>query len=240
METEDPRRRILINSLSLGAASLLLEPRAALADVTFGDQPARLPPEQSIYRIRGQAFVNGKEASLETRIGPNDHVRTGPNSELIFVVGGHSMLLRENTDISMRGSEPEHDSFIISALRLLTGKLLAVSRNQRTRYMTSTATLGIRGTGIYIEAEPDLTYFCTCYGKTTIQATHDPLSRATVESKHHDRPMFIARSGKSGRHITKAGFRDHTDEELLLIETIVGRTTPFPVPFDGPDPYSGA
>ena len=53
-------------------------------------------------------------------------------------------------------------------LRLLTGSLLSVfgerGANQALSVNTSTATIGIRGTGIYMEAEPDLTYLCTCYG----------------------------------------------------------------------------
>lgn len=237
MEAEDPRRRLLINGLSAGLFSLLLDPRIARADATYSEQPSQLPPGQSIYRLRGEAYVNGQGATLDTRIGPNDRIRTGKDSEIIFVVGGHSMLVRDNSDIALKGGERENGSFFISALRLLTGKLLAVSRHQRTRYFTSTATIGIRGTGIYIEAEPDLTYLCTCYGKVVVGANHDPLSKDIVTSVHHDRPLFITAHGKSGKNIRRAGFRNHTDEELLLIETIVGRSTPFTLPYEGSNPY---
>lgn len=239
MELEDPRRRILINGLSVGLCSLFLKPGSANADVVYSEPPAQLPPGQSIYRIRGDLFVNGQLANLDTRIGPNDAIRTGKNSEAIFVVGGHSMLVRENSDLVLKGAEVENGSFIVSALRLLTGKLLAVSRNQKYSLRTPTATIGIRGTGIYAEAEPDLTYFCTCYGKTNIFARNDPLSQDTVVSTHHNRPLYIAAKGKPGKHIRHAGYRNHTDEELLLIETIVGRTTPFKVPYEGANPYLG-
>jgi len=237
METEDPRRRILINGLSAGLFSMVLGSRESRADAVYSEQAAQLPPGQSIYRLRGEVFVNGQEAKLDTHIGPNDHVRTGKDSEVIFVVGGHSMLVRDNSELSLKGGEQDGGSFFISALRLLTGKILAVSRNQRTRYITSTATIGIRGTGVYIEAEPDLTYLCTCYGKTWVGARNDPHSRDLVASVHHDRPLFITAHGKTGKNIRRAGFRHHTDEELLLIETIVGRTTPFKVPYEGANPY---
>ena len=237
MELDDPRRRILISALSVGACSLLIRPGSARADALYSELPTQLPPGQSVYRIRGELFVNGQPASLDTHIGPNDTVRTGKNSEAIFVVGGHSMLVRENSDLALKGAETDSGSFIVSALRLITGKLLAVSRSQRYSLRTPTATIGIRGTGIYAEAEPDLTYFCTCYGKTNIFARNDPLSQDTVVSTHHNRPLYIAAKGKPGKHIRHAGYRNHTDEELLLIETIVGRTTPFKVPYDGPNPY---
>lgn len=237
MELDDPRRRILIGALSVGACSLLLRPGSVRADAVYAEPPAQLPPGQSIYRIRGEFFVNGQPATIDTRIGPNDTIRTGVRSEAIFVVGGHSMLVRENTDLTLKGAETAAGSFFISAFRLITGKLLAVSRDQRYALHTPTATIGIRGTGIYAEAAPDLTYFCTCYGKTNIFARNDPLSQDTVVSTHHNRPLYIAAKGKPGKHIRHAGYRNHTDEELLLIETIVGRTTPFKVPYDGPNPY---
>ena len=237
MELEDPRRRLLINALSVGAGSLLLNSGSAWADAVYADPPVQLPPGQSIYRIRGELFANGQLADLDTDIGPNDEIHTGKNSEAIFVVGGHSMMLRQNSKLALKGAETEVGAFIVSALRLITGKLMAVSRDQRYSLRTPTATIGIRGTGIYAEAEPDLTYFCTCYGKSNIFARNDPLSQDTVVSTHHNRPLFIAGKGKAGKHIRHAGYRDHTDEELLLIETIVGRTTPFKVPYDGPNPY---
>jgi hypothetical protein len=237
METEDPRRRILINGLSAGLMALLLKPRMADADAVYSEQPAKLPAGQSIYRLRGQVYVNNQEATLDTHVGPNAEVRTGVNSEAIFVVGGHAMLVRENSDLLIKGAEVEEASFIVTALRLLTGKLLAVSRNQKYTLRTPTATIGIRGTGVYSEVEPDLTYLCTCYGKTSIVTHNDPLSRETVVATHHNHPLYISAKGKPGKHIQRAGFKNHTDEELLLIETIVGRTTPFKMPYEGPNPY---
>ena len=239
-EAEDPRRRLLISGLSAGLISLMLKSGTAHADAVYSEQPSRLPPGQSIYRIRGDVSVNGKTAGLDTHIGPGANVKTGKDSEVIFVAGGHAILLREDTDLTIKGEESGVASFLISALRLLNGKLLAVSRKQNYALRTPTATIGIRGTGLYVEVEPDLTYLCTCYGKTNVFARNDPHSQDTVVATHHNRPLYIAAKGHSGKLIRKAGFRNHTDEELLLIETIVGRTTPFPVPFDGPNPYQGS
>ncbi|HEX7640737.1 MAG TPA: hypothetical protein VF472_00875 [Burkholderiaceae bacterium] len=239
-EAEDPRRRILIQALSAGAAAMLLKPGEARADAVYSETPSRLPPGQSIYRIKGEVTVDGKEATLDTPIRAGSTVRTGADSEVIFVAGGHSMLVRENGVLVINGREEGIGGFLVSAMRLLQGKLLAVSRKQNYSISTPTATIGIRGTGLYVEAEPDLTYLCTCYGKTTVFARHDVHSQDTVVATHHNRPLYIAAKGKEGKLIRKAGFRSHTDEELLLIETLVGRTTPYPVPYDGPDnPYFG-
>ena len=110
---------------------------------------------------------------------------------------------------------------------MLTGKLLSVSRNSPMRVSTATATVGIRGTGFYVESDPELSYFCTCYGATEVASSTDPLSREVIAASHHDRPVYIAKDGAEGRKIRNAPFLNHTDQELALIETLVGRRVPF-------------
>ncbi len=120
---------------------------------------------------------------------------------------------------------------LVNVLRLVTGKVLAVfGPNNPQRLITITATIGIRGTGVYAEADPEQTYFCTCYGITDINANSDPNSRKTVASKHHDEPVYILAAPKGGKTIRKAPFINHTDQELMLIEALVGRSPPFVFP----------
>ncbi len=59
--------------------------------------------------------------------------------------------------------------------------MLSVFGKGRTRVETKTAVLGVRGTGVYIEAEPERTYICVCYGKIelTARATGERNSSAT-------------------------------------------------------------
>ena len=116
------------------------------------------------------------------------------------------------------------------ALRLITGKILSVSRDTRYTVRTPTATIGIRGTGIYAEADAEQTYFCTCYGSTEVSASRDAASKETVVSKHHDKPLYILGSEPQGKNIRSAPFINHTDQELMLIEALVGRTPPFVFP----------
>jgi hypothetical protein len=98
--------------------------------------------------------------------------------------------------------------------------------------VTATATVGIRGTGWYAESDPEQTYFCTCYGRTEVAASNDPKSREVITAKHHDRPVYILAKPQGGSSIRNAPFINHTDQELTLIETLVGRTPPFIFPKD--------
>jgi hypothetical protein len=225
--SQDPRRRLLIQALTSGLLSTAMPGANALADSIFGTKPAKLTGNQSIYRITGQTMVNGKNATLQTRIAPGDTITTGKDSELIFVIGGHAMLLRDRSQLVIEAAKQSATTLLITALRLLNGKLLSVSRDTPLRLETSTGSIGIRGTGFYVESSPEQTYFCTCYGVTDVTAIADPSSRVTVTSQHHDRPLTILKNAERGQHIVDAPFINHTDQELTLIETLVGRTTPF-------------
>ena len=227
-KVEDPRRRLLIQALAAGLFSAGLPGANALAASIFGSRPAKLPAGQSIYRISGQATVNGQEVTLETQVNPGDTVQTAKDSELIFVVNGnHSMILRADSHLVIESEKNASGLLLVNGLRLLTGRLLSVSRNLQMRVNTPTATIGIRGTGFYVESDPELTYFCTCYGTTDVAANADQESKTTVESKHHDRPLYIVKDAGQGKNIRNAPFINHTDQELALIEALVGRTTPF-------------
>ena len=102
-----------------------------------------------------------------------------------------------------------------------------MSRHSPMQVHTATATIGIRGTGFYVESDPEQTYFCTCYGTTDVAASADPASNTTVVSYHHDRPLYIVKGQAQGNNIRNAPFINHTDQELTLIEALVGRTPPF-------------
>lgn len=228
---DDPRRRLLVEALTLGFFTAGMPAGNAVAQI-FGSRPTKLPPGQSIYRITGTVTVNGKPATLQTRVEPGDTVETGEGSEVVFVVGGHSMILRAESRLTIEGDAKASSSLLINGLRLLTGKLLSVSRKSPMRITTGTATIGIRGTGWYAESDPERTYFCTCYGAADVSASSDPTSMELVVSTHHDKPVYILAKAAQGRSIRSAPFINHTDQELLLIETLVGRTPPFVYPKD--------
>lgn len=234
-EIEDPRRRWLVRALGLGMFAGAL-PQTALGQSVFGSRPDKLPNGRSIYRAVGDFSLNGKPADRSAQIAPGDTIRTGKGAELIFAVGGQAMIVREDSELSIGGIVDAVKGPVIGALRLITGKLLSVSQDTNMSITTSTATIGIRGTGWYAEADPERTYFCTCYGKTEVSAVEDPNARATVVSRHHDQPLYVLARPLRGKSILPAPFINHTDQELMLIEALVGRAPPFVFPSDA---YSG-
>ena len=127
----------------------------------------------------------------------------------------------------LRANVAGDESGLVSGLRLLTGALLSVFGKREHHFSTPTATIGIRGTGLYVESEPEFSYVCTCYGTTDIAAAGDDASKETIVSRHHDAPRYVYADGASGQRIRSAPFKNHTDLELALIEALVGRTTPF-------------
>jgi hypothetical protein len=181
--------------------------------------------------VTGKAWVNGNRVDANTRIGSNDTVKTGKDSELVFVVGDHAMLLRGNSHLVIQPKEgSEIGSLLIGGLRLFAGKLLSVSRNKGMRIETPTATIGIRGTGVYLEAGPEKTYFCNCYGEVDVIANSDETSKETVVSRHHDKPLYIYGQGQPGQcihEVQRLAKPNHTDDELMLAEVLVGRVPPF-------------
>ncbi len=225
--TDDPRRRLLIQALSAGLFTTAITDANALSFSIFGSKPSRLPAGQSIYGLSGEVTVNDQVATLTTQIKPGDTVQTAKNSEVVFVVGTHSMILESNSRLLIESSESSTGNFLISGLRMVAGKLLSVSRNSPMKVSTSTSTIGIRGTGFYVESDPEQTYFCTCYGVTEVASNSDPDSKETIAATHHDRPLYIVADGGQGKNIRNAPFLNHTDQELSLIETLVGRKTPF-------------
>jgi hypothetical protein len=230
-EVDDPRRRLLIQALSAGVFSAGFPASDALAQAIFGSRPSKLPSGQSIYRITGAATVNDKPASLDTKINPGDTIKTDRNSEMVFVVNANAMIVRSNATVVIE-KEEKASSLIISGLRMLTGALLSVSRNTPMKVRTQSATIGIRGTGFYIEADPEQTYFCTCYGQTEVASNGDPTSRDVITATQHDKPVYILNDAPAGKNIRRAPFINHTDQELALIETLVGRVPPFVFPND--------
>ena len=222
---DDPRREFLVKALSMGLFAGLNLASVFQPGYTMGRVPNRLPDGRSIFRLEGKVTVDGKAANIETPIGPSSFVKTGRNSRVIFVVADGAFILRSNSELEMGGS----DSLLVEGMRLLSGKVLSVfgKRDKPHSINTVTATIGIRGTGIYVESEPDRSYVCTCYGHTRIVANVDPDVSEDIVSQHHDKPVYVLSKGSGKRLIVPAPFINHTDSELALVEELVGRTTPF-------------
>jgi len=225
MKSIDQRRReFLVSALSAGlyaAGSMgIFQPVWAMGKI-----PKQLVPGKSIYDLSGEVRVDGIPATQETVINVNSTVMTGDSSHVIFAVGSDAFVLRSNSTVKIEGSS------IISQIRLISGKLLSVFgkrlQKQKLSLNTTTATIGIRGTGVYLEAEEEQTYICTCYGTADLHANKDKKSLERVKTDHHDAPRFILVDQPAGENIQPAPVFNHTDDELALIETLVGREVPF-------------
>lgn len=225
MDTINQQRRdLLIKALSSGLYSIAAT-SIALPAWSMGKLP-NLLPGKSIYDLDGNVSIDGKTATLDTLITANSVIETGADSKIIFAVGKDAFILHDHSRLEMQGSD-----LFIQGLRLITGKLLSVfgKRNpqQKLRLDTVVATIGIRGTGIYVESEPNKTYICTCYGSTEIASKTDTLSKENIKTKHHDSPRYIIENAPVGKKIQLAEMINHDDDELELIEALVGRVTPF-------------
>ena len=222
---DDPRRDLLVKLLTLGligSTTLPLPRQPALAMEMLRH---RIPEGRSIYRLTGEVYVDSELANLTTIIKPNSVVRTGYKSSVIFAVAGDAFILRENSELRLSSQ----GNVLIEGLRLLSGKLLSVfgKRPESHSITTSTATIGIRGTGIYVESEPELSYVCTCYGKTQIRSQTDPNQSEDIVTLRHESPRYILDSPRDGKLIIPAPIINHTDAELVMIEELVGRRVPF-------------
>jgi len=224
-EFDKQRRDFLIRALSSGlfASSTY---GFSLPAFGMGQVPRELPPGKSIYKINGKVKVDSTLATLDTKITPRSVIETGRNSSIVFAVGKDAFIMRSNSKVEMQGGE-----LILTGLRLVTGKILSVfgkrKKEERLGVKTVIATIGIRGTGMYLESDPEQTYVCTCYGTADLASITDKQSKETVVTKHHDAPRYILANAAAGKKIQPAPVINHTDEELELIETLVGRSVPF-------------
>ncbi|HUJ87373.1 MAG TPA: hypothetical protein VLX30_11040 [Burkholderiales bacterium] len=207
-------RRAWLKGAAGGAAGLALL-RDALAAGKI---------EKGVYRIKGEAQINGTPARIGREVKAGDVIVTGKAAELVFVIDRDAMMVRAGARVEIEGKA---GALIETGLRIVTGAVLSVFEpGKRKRIDTATATIGIRGTGIYVEALPGETYVCTCYGVADIAAVDDPSAHETVRTEHHDQPRFVMAHG-APQMIMKAPVVNHTDAELILLESLVGRRPAF-------------
>lgn len=202
------RRRFLAAGTAAGA--LLTFSQLALAGKLLG--------------VASEVYVNGKRAYRGTTIRPGDAVKTGGLSEAVFVVGRDAFMLRERSEMRLLASE-SGISGVAAGLRVLTGALLSVFGSGERKLLTPTAAAGIRGTGVYVEVSSELTYFCTCYGAVELGDIAGSETRQ-VSAIHHEAHTVYAEP-QVGSVFEPATMRNHYDEELRLLEALVGRKPPF-------------
>lgn len=219
------RRRWLLGTTSASLALRWARLREALAAGSV---------EQGIYRLRGEAWVNAAPARPGRTIRPGDAVRTGAGSEIVYVIARDAMLVRADSRVGLEGPR---GALVETGLRIVTGAVLSVFKpGEPKSIFAPTATIGIRGSGAYVEASPRRPYICTCYGIADIVPLAEPAERETVHSTHHSAPRFVLARG-ARQLIVPAPVFDHTDAELILLESLGGRKPPFVTPGYRPGAY---
>ena len=211
------RRRRLLKSLAAGGLAGVGGPSAWMSRaLASGDLPAK----PGINRAEGTVTVNGKPARVGTPVVMGDRVETGRDGQAVVVLKGDAFLLRSSTVIVVRGGSDG----VLDELLVNTGKVLSVFARKPVSVKAQVATIGIRGTGAYLEVEPKSVYFCLCYGEALVAGAG--MEDKLVKTTHHEQPLILNESGGIMR-AEPGPFRNHSDAELVLLESLVGREPPF-------------
>ena len=182
-------------------------------------------------QITGEVFLNGRRISSEQLEGPDGvpvpsdaSISTGSDGSAVFVINRDAFLIRGNSRVELKPNLLNGKQNEISGFNLKSGAILSVFPRKMRTLRTLSAVIGIRGTGVYLETNSDKTYVCTCYGTSHLQVKDAPEINETVTTVHHDQPRLIY-SGE--KRIDPAPVINHSDQELILLERLVGRVPPF-------------
>lgn len=171
-----------------------------------------------IHEIEGDVFINQIKINSTSKIRNGDEIVVSKNGKLVFIMGEDAFLVRGGSTLQVY---LEEGSVVISALRLVGGAMLGVfgKRKTTTRIFTATATIGIRGTAVYVAVSPDKLYTCTCYGHTDLIVG---LEREEVLATQHNAHVVTTNSRVSSQ-MKAFEVIDHNDDELRMLEALVDR-----------------
>ncbi|MDD5176011.1 MAG: hypothetical protein PHQ05_06280 [Sterolibacterium sp.] len=179
---DQQRRRSLLYALSgVGLLGSISE-SSVIRTVLAADNSIAA---QGIRRLSGNLVINGTAGHEGMLVRPGDTLVTGAASAVVYVIGQDAFMQRAQTTVSLG------DSAAQGVLRVVSGKLLSVFGKGGKNIVTPTATIGIRGSGCYIEVEAKRVYFCLCYGEADLVPTSAPAERKLIRASHHDHPLYI-------------------------------------------------
>ena len=224
----NPDRRKLMARLAAAGTSAAVAPFLIRQALAMGNRIHT----QGFHTLKGTVLLNNQAAVQGGIVKPGDKISTSPDSLAIFVLDQDAYMLRSNSQLKISAADTA-----IRTLNLLSGKMLSVFGKGEKNMIIPTATIGIRGTAVYAEADPVRSYLCNCYGTVNIRSSSKTEVQETVVSKHHDVPRYIYASGEI--MIVKAPVINHTDDELFMLEQLVGRLPAFfnASSYEGGNPY---
>ena len=221
--TTNLRRRWLKSMAALG----LLGPAGISGLIQEVLAKGDVPTIAGINSAEGTVLVNGRLAKVGTPVKPGDRVTTGTNSFAVVVVGKDAYLLRDHSTVVLE--ESKSTPGVLDKVLILTGKVLSVlekrATDKRVQFRLPNATIGIRGTGFYVEIHEGRSYFCLCYGEAAIDGKGMAEAKI-VKTTHHESPLWLDDRGGTMK-AEKGPFMNHTDDELIMLEKLTGREPPF-------------
>jgi len=153
-DMDETRRIFLLRAL---AAGLFAASPLARADL-LGNVPHELPAGKSIYSCKAACASTGNlppptpSSAATTRWLPAPAARRFLWSARMPSSCARQRVAAFQRQLAGRRAQTRH-------------RRIALGVRQKPHHLkTPTATVGIRGTGLYVESQPDLTYVCTCYG----------------------------------------------------------------------------
>ena len=187
----------------------------------FGKKPVVIKARTATIGIRGTgAYLEVDPDKVYFCLCYGEADLDGPGSTAVVVVADDAFLVRENTTF-----EFAETGGVLSRVLIQSGRVLSVFGKKPVVIKARTATIGIRGTGAYLEVDPDKVYFCLCYGEADLDGPGMSAPKR-IKTTHHESPLVI--TDKGGAMAAVPGpVMNHTDDELMLLESLVGREPPF-------------
>lgn len=177
-----------------------------------------------VQNIKGKVQVNKKYVAVGATLALGDSVSTGEASSAVLLFGGDSYMLKQSTTFVLPNENlQDNSSSLVSGAILasfLPGKPKKIQIDQRS-------TLVVRGTGVYIGIEPEMTEFCLCYGEVDLYSDKSKV-QINTESKFH-KDFVILNDGEIRPAFWYERRLTHTSRQNIELEKIAGR----PSPFDG-------
>ena len=218
-----PSRRTYLKQL---AALGLLGPAGISGLIQDALAKGDLPVIAGVNTLSGSATVNGQAAKVGTAVKPGDKVATAKGSHAVIVIGKDAFLLRDNTSVVFE--QDREKPGVLQNVLIATGRVLSVFDKRAEKGVgvrVPNATIGIRGTGCYIEVHEGRTYFCLCYGEAAIDGNGMAQAKV-IKTTHHESPVWLDDRGGAMK-VENAGFVNHNDDELIMLEKLGGREPPF-------------
>ena len=128
--------------------------------------------------LSGKFFIDGKEAELNFQDLNSSTIET-KNEKSIIKVKDDFYLIRPETKLQFISK---------NLLKVVKGSVHAVfgKRQEELNVEIPYGTIGIRGTSIFIDIEPEenRSYFCNCYGETVLYDNDGKLIKTIVSDGH--------------------------------------------------------